>query len=285
MGEPIPILDAFCGAGLVYDGLVEAGFAPLGVDINPQPHYPGPFLQADLFSLDDRFFRFFPALWFSPPCLKDTVLHASARREQARHGVEETQHLDLITPTQRLADRLGLPYVIENVANTKLLRDPITLCGSMFGLGVEDGGQRYHLERHRKFETNWNLLPPGRCHHQKPCVGVYGGHARVRAASAGGRGTKEPWTRPGVEIMHDAMGMRRRVTGESLGQGIPPDYSAYIAGELRKALERGGAILPDRPRPCRSDEETDQEGCAMDNAHSPDMTRGGEEAVAVDAAE
>lgn len=238
----IPILDGFCGSGMVHDGLVAAGFTPIGVDSVDQPDYPGAFIKADIFSLDERFFRMFPALWFSPPCLKDTVMHASARREQERHGVQVTEHLDLITPTQRLADRLGKPYVIENVANTKLLRDPITLCGSMFGLGATDNGQRFHLERHRKFEANWPLVPPAACNHQKPCVGVYGGHARVRAASAGGRGTREPWSRPGVDIMHEAMGMQRRVTSETISQGIPPAYSEFIGRMLMAHLNESGSV-------------------------------------------
>lgn len=227
------ILDGFCGAGLVYDGLYAAGWQPVGVDIEPQPHYPGPFIQADVLSLDARFYGMFEALWFSPPCLKDTVLHESARREQAAHGVAVTDHPDLITPTQRLVDRLGKPYVIENVNNCKILRAPVVLCGSMFTLGVDYEGRRYHLERHRKFETNWGLSPPIPCRHTKPCVGVYGGHARVRAASAGGRGTCEPWSHH-VPIMHDAMGMRRQVPLEALSQGIPPRYAQYIGEKLRE---------------------------------------------------
>lgn len=237
MSRPL-ILDGFCGAGLVYDGLYAAGFQPVGVDIAPQPAYPGTFVQASVFDLDDRFLSLFPAYWFSPPCLKDTVLHASARREQAEHGVEETSHLDLITPTQALCDRLDKPYVIENVQNTKLLRNPITLCGSMFDLGADDGGRRYHLERHRKFETNWGLMQPWHPPHPKPCVGIYGGHARVRAASAGGRSTKEPWTRSGADIMHEAMGMKRRVTVEAISQGIPPAYAEHVGRALIAHLQQ-----------------------------------------------
>lgn len=257
------ILDLFCGAGLVADGLIAAGFDVVGVDIEAQPEYPSAFLRYDALALDDRFYRSFDAIWASPPCLKDTVLHNSARREQERHGVQVTEHLDLITPTQRLADRLGKPYVIENVANTKLLRDPITLCGSMFGLGATDNGQRFHLERHRKFEANWPLVPPAACNHQKPCVGVYGGHARVRAASAGGRGTREPWSRPGVDIMHEAMGMRRRVTSEMISQGIPPAYSEFIGRMLMAHLKEGGKGEPVRnasypPALCSREEETQE---------------------------
>lgn len=230
------ILDGFCGAGLVYDGLYAAGLQPVGVDIVDQPDYPGPFIKADVLSLDDRFFRMFAALWFSPPCLKDTEMHESARREQAAHGKAMTEHPDLITPTQRLVDRLGKKYVIENVRNCKILRNPVTLCGSMFGLGATFNDQRFHLERHRKFETNWPLEPPSRCNHQKPVVGVYGGHARCRAASAGGRGTREPWSNH-VEVMHEAMGMARRVTVDTLSQGVPPIYAEFIGRRLLEHLE------------------------------------------------
>lgn len=230
------ILDGFCGAGLVYDGLYAAGWQPVGVDIVDQPHYPGPFIKGDVLAMDERFYRMFRALWFSPPCLKDTEMHESARREQRAHGKAVTEHPDLITPTQRLVDRLGLPYVIENVRNCKILRDPVTLCGSMFGLGVTYAEERYHLERHRKFEANWGLEAPKPCKHLKPCVGVYGGHARVRKRGANGNQGTEPWSNH-IDIMHEAMGMTRTVTGEPLSQGIPPAYSRYVGVQLLNHLD------------------------------------------------
>lgn len=231
------ILDLFCGAGLVAEGLMAAGWEPTGVDIDAQPNYPAGFIQADALSLDLRFVRSFDAIWASPPCLRETDLAASARREQRAHGCVETWHPDLITPARAMLRGSGLPYVIENVSATKLLRDPITLCGSMFGLGAEDQGRRYHLERHRKFETNWPLQAPCACRHAKPVIGVYGGHARVRAASAGGRGTKDPWSRPGIDLMNEAMGVARRYTGEEISQGIPPAYARYIGAELMAHLD------------------------------------------------
>lgn len=224
------ILDLYCGAGLVHDGLVAAGWDVTGVDLHPQRRYPGPFIQADATALDLRFVRSFDAVWASPPCLRDTSLNASARREERAHSRPETAHPDLIKPTRRLLKASGLPYVIENVATAPLI-DPVVLCGSMFGLGAGDGGRRYHLERHRKFETNWELCPPA-CAHQKPVVGIYGGHARVRAASAGGRGTKEPWTRSGAEIMREAMGVTRFLSVAEISQGIPPAYAEFVGRAL-----------------------------------------------------
>src|SRR5262245_55327660 len=109
------VLDLFCGAGLVAVGLIEAGCEVVGVDINPSPRYPGPFLRHDALKLDLRFIRSFDAIWASPPCLKHTRLHASARREEAAHGHAETEHPDLIEPTRKLLIESGLPWVIENV--------------------------------------------------------------------------------------------------------------------------------------------------------------------------
>ena len=225
------ILDLYCGVGLVADGLKRAGFDVVGVDNKPQPRYPGPFIEHDALTLDERLLDSFSFIWASPPCLKDTVLNGSARREQAAHGAALTSHMDLITPTRamlkRWAARTGGKWVIENVFNAPLI-EPVVLNGFMFGLGCDLEGQRFHLERKRKFETNWDLVPPAFTR-QKPVVGVYGGHARCRAASAGGRGTADF---VGVEdktaLMREAMGVQRYVTGAEVSQGIPPAYSRYI---------------------------------------------------------
>lgn len=224
-------LDLFAGAGLVADGLREAGCTVVGVDNVRQPNYPGAFLLHDALTLDPRFIAMFDFIWASPPCLRDTVMkHAP--------GAKGDDHEDLITPTRAMLRRSGKPYVMENVETAPLL-SPTILCASMFDLGVDVAGQRYHLQRHRKFETNWPLRAPCGCLHRKPVVGVYGAHARVRAASAGGRGTADFVGQSHRDVMGKAMGIPadRTVTCAEISQGIPPSYSKYVALQLMQHLK------------------------------------------------
>lgn len=227
MTRPLRILDLYCGAGLVADGLMAAGWEVLGVDLHPQPRYPGPFLQADALDLDQRLIRSFDAVWASPPCQFGTTL---------RHAPGGKSHANLIPATRELLKASGLPYVIENVESPDTLAcmlDPVRLCGSMFGLGVTVEGVRYQLRRHRLFEVNWPLPQPP-CAHTRPVVGIYGGHIRNRAAKAGGRGTADFIGHAKRPLMLEAMGLAERgFTTVEISQGVPPAFAAFVGGHLR----------------------------------------------------
>lgn len=224
------ILDLYCGAGLVADGLKAAGWDVVGVDLFDQPRYPGPFIKADALGLDQRFIRSFDAVWASPPCQFGTAL---------RHAPNGKQHLNLIPATRELLQASGLPYVIENVESPAVracMVDPVRLCGSMFGLGVTAGGVTYQLRRHRLFETNWPL-PELECAHRSPVIGIYGGHARNRAAKAGGRGTADFVGLEKRPLMLGAMGLADRgFTTDEISQGVPPAFSEFIAIQLRRHI-------------------------------------------------
>lgn len=142
--QPIA-LDLYCCQGGVSQGLAEAGFQVVGVDIEPQPHYPFPFIRADAVTTLPRGFDF---VWASPPC----QAYSLAQRIQGNN------HPDLIEPTRAMLREAGIPYVIENVAGAPL-NNPILLCGSMFGLMTY---------RHRLFECSFPIEVPPHPEHTAP---------------------------------------------------------------------------------------------------------------------
>lgn len=213
------LLDLFCNAGGAGMGYHLAGFEVVGVDLHPQRRYPFAFIQADALTLDSRFLRSFDAIHASPPCQGYTDMKAPGQ-------LGAPQLIDL---TRRMLEATGLPYVIENVEGAAWdMRDPITLCGSMFGLGA----QGCQLRRHRLFESNIAISAPSPCRHDaRPVIGVYGGHARRRAASAGGRSTRDVWEGGHRAAMSEAMGMTWATCAE-MSEAIPPAFTEYVGRQL-----------------------------------------------------
>ncbi|MEV5893163.1 DNA cytosine methyltransferase [Nonomuraea fuscirosea] len=222
------LLDLYCCAGGAATGYRRAGFDVTGVDIAPQPHYPYPFLQADVLTLDPTWIAGFDAVHASPPCQRYTRL---------RHRYACNRHPDLIAPTRALLHAAGRPYVIENVEDAKhLLHDPVMLCGLMFpGLRVF---------RHRYFETSgFTLNPPAhrshrgmRCHTLDKRKAHYGSTNEWRdfvMVNGGGNST--------VAAAADAMGMTgRELTKQELNEAIPPAYTHHIGQALRARLNVRG---------------------------------------------
>lgn len=202
-------LDLFCCAGGATKGLQRAGFHVTGVDIESQPRYCGDaFIQADALVLpvDPRLFDF---IWASPPCEFGSQLTPPEHR---------SKHPNLIDPTRRLLDSAGVPYCIENVpSNAKLLKHPLMLCGSQFGLKVR---------RHRFFELNFSigeLLP--QCDHSFVPVLISGTHRR----------TYEPRYEYSAQECRDAADLQwmRRI---DMDKAIPPAFAEYIGRQALGAI-------------------------------------------------
>lgn len=119
------LLDLFCGAGGAAMGYHRAGFEVTGIDINPQPHYPFKFIQADAMTYPLGGFDCYHA---SPPCQRYSILTRGLHQDRIEN------YPDLIAPIRDRLLHTGKPYVIENVEGArKLLINPVKLCGTMFG--------------------------------------------------------------------------------------------------------------------------------------------------------
>jgi DNA (cytosine-5)-methyltransferase 1 len=205
------VLDLFCGAGGAGAGYLRAGHDVTGVDLAPQPRYPARHFQGDalavLASVEPGEYDLIHA---SPPCQRFSSM-------TARWG-RQGDHPDLIAPVREQLRRIGGLWVIENVVGAPLL-DPITLCGSMFGLGDSEGRG---LRRHRLFEASFPLTAPGPCAHRGEAVGVYG--------HPGGSSRRDGVRFASVANWREAMGIDW-MTPREMALAIPPAYTAYIASQ------------------------------------------------------
>lgn len=220
------ILDLFCGAGGASVGYNLAGFEVVGVDIEPQPDYPYQFHRGDAISVLQNLTWSNVAGWVdaihaSPPCQASSAL---------TKGTNKGREYEQLIPSVRAElDRIGLPYVIENVQGSDLRRD-LTLCGEMFGLDVI---------RHRYFECSFQVVQPAHRPHRGrvrgwrhgeyfdgPYVAVYG--------EGGGKGTVAEW--------QDAMRIDWTDNRKSIAEAIPPAYSAFVGGFLEAHLTRQAAV-------------------------------------------
>lgn len=220
------LLDLFCGAGGAGMGYHRAGFEVIGVDIHPQPDYPFEFIQGDWAEP----LAFLPGLWkrqgrryaihASPPCQRYSTMTKKWARQDA--------HPDLVDPVREALELIGAPFVIENVVGAPL-RDPVMLCGTMFGLAGGD----WHLRRHRNFETGNGFslgFPPAVCHHAP-------GHAMAVYGHPGGSSRRDPNARFGsFAEWKVAMGVDWMAADE-LAESIPPAYTEWIGTRLLAALE------------------------------------------------
>ena len=211
------LLDLFCGAGGAARGYMDAGFEVTGVDNQPQPDYPGKFIQADAIAYLASHGHEFDARHASPPCQASTALTKGTNKGR--------QYLNLIPATRALLGLFDGPNVIENVQGSDLRRD-MTLCGEMFGLGVI---------RHRYFElSGFPFLAPLHKPHRGKVRGwrhgtYYDGPYLAVYGDGGGKGTVQEW--------QTAMGIRWTSDRKSIAEAIPPAYSRFIGRQVMAYLE------------------------------------------------
>lgn len=202
------LLDLFCCQGGASAGYAAAGFEVVGVDIDPQPHYPYEFHQGDALKFLLENYREFDAFHASPPCQAFT----NAQK------IQGNEHPDFITATRAAFELIGKPYVIENVPGSPLV-DPVQLCGAMYGLGTY---------RHRLFESNIPLPRPPHPEHA------------ARVTKMGRRPREGEFMHivgnfSGVDRARLIMGMPW-ATRDGLREAIPPAYTEHIGRHLLRRL-------------------------------------------------
>lgn len=254
MNKPIA-LDICCRMGGATVGLQRAGFHVIGVDVAPQPGYPGDeFWQMDGIKLLelmthsrgligdlDRLFR--PALiWQSWPCQDGNTATAGNRAR----GIVDA-HEQFIPRARELSDAIGIPYVLEQPTSSRrdLIRRDLTLCMDMFKGALPPPW----VQKHRSFElSGFTVAQPS--HPAGPVRGGSmtafpkpAGHAtRVRGwrhgtkypgdyvagyGKGGGKGdTEEIAHAMGIDWMN---GKARDADNRfDLCEAIPPAYSQWI---------------------------------------------------------
>ena len=211
------LLDLFCGAGGASKGYYLAGFEVEGVDIEPQPHYPFKFYQAEAlgFPLEG-----YDAYHASPPCQEYSNSFIIMSRNSPK------RYAQLLGVVRELLKTTNKPYVIENVMGSRFSprqEDGLQahyLCGTMFG-------KEYH--RHRLFETTFLWLSPGKC--RGKVMAGYGTGIKTRRMTLAHE-RKDIITAALLQFGIDWMRHN-----EEIKEAIPPAYTEYIGKYLMKVLE------------------------------------------------
>lgn len=215
MSRPL-LVDAYCGAGGAAMGYIRAGFDVVGVDINPQPDYPGEFVQGDAIEFLKKHGHEFRAQHASPPCQASSALTKGTNKGR--------EYVNLIPDTRLVLAQFDGPSVIENVQGSDLRRD-MTLCGEMFGLAVI---------RHRYFELEgFAFEPPAHKKHRGRTRGwrhgaYYDGPYLAVYGDGGGKGSVQDW--------QNAMGIWWTGNRKSIAEAIPPAYTEFIGRQILGGL-------------------------------------------------
>lgn len=245
------LLDLFCCEGGASAGYSRAGFDVYGVDLfdtSTQKRYPFPSFRGDAIlalvrllagetlpftrkdgAVEHLGLADFDAIGASPPCQAYSI---------TKHS-HTNVHPDLIGPVRWLLQSTGKSYIIENVPGAPL-RNPLTLCGTEFGLDAADtDGRHLFLRRHRLFESNVFVYGNGGCR----CAamrargwgvgGVYGGGSSDRRHA---KDVRRGGYTPAKDVRAALIGADW-MTLHGQSQSVPPAYAEHLGAQLLRHIE------------------------------------------------
>jgi DNA (cytosine-5)-methyltransferase 1 len=242
--------------GIGHAGYVRSGWDVDAVDINANhaKYHPGELIIADAATYIREHGHKYDARHTSPPCQWYTRGNAPRRGEVSKWERS-------IPPIREALEDCGGPYVIENVKDAVWdLRDPVMLCGCMFGLStIDTDGIRIHLERPRLFELGgWDIpgmieqtitvkgevyavRSPQPCDHtaHEWTAGAYGGARRdkyeARYIRKGGYVPPQKATVMallGITPDDRAGAQKPEPTWDGLFECLPPAYTEFMGRHL-----------------------------------------------------
>lgn len=203
----LTVLDLCCCSGGASMGYWLAGFEVLGVDIEPRPNYPFPFVRADAVSYVRKHGHRFDLLHGSWPCQ-----HRAAITKGTNRHLQDT-YPDLLPEGREAMLAAGRPYVIETTG----CRPDVVLCGTQFGLPIL---------RHRKFEVHgWfpmalpHVKHRGRVRGHRHGVKYEGDYVAIYGKGGG---------KASVPEAQAALGIYWTDVHEELTEAIPPAYTQFL---------------------------------------------------------
>lgn len=235
------LLDAFSGEGGAGKGYMLAGWCVTPVDTSKKrlENYPVDCravwpVRQDALHFIAKYGHEFAAGHGSPTCTGYSRGTVAIPDRVARY--------DRLIPAVREAFKVaGIPYVIENVTGARSeLREPVLLCGRMFGLtATDDDGTPLVMDRHRLFESSVFLMTPPHPQHDRSVqvAGSYGGARRDKWEA---KNIRKGGYVPSVDVQRELLGTPW-MSEKGCQLSIPPVYTEFIGRQLLAHLNREAA--------------------------------------------